>query len=235
MDFKPLILFSSGIPSAGKTSTLMEIARQIPNSFYLDRDDILYGILHVAITKTDELLDFEEYVRKDSVFPNNARHINEPAFGEMIKVDPVNSFNRRHGRDQSYIIQFQLAKTGLDLGKIPLLDCFLPRQIKDGTLKRIFNHPIFGDYPKCHIHFIVDEETCWKRSVERSKKNPEEAARYKPIIGGGREEFSHLYKTKFDPNPKELSEFEHLLIDTSCLSTNEAARKCIDYMASSNR
>lgn len=235
MILNPRIIFSSGIPSAGKTSTLKGIAKKVHNSFYIDRDDIIWGLLHVAKTKTNELPDFEEYVAKDTVFPNNAQYIEDFAFGEMIKVNPLNSYNRRHGRDQTYLIQFRLARTGLELGKIPILDCFLPRQINDGTMKKILDYPDFKDYQKFMIHFTASEETCWQRSVERVKKNQEEAVRYKPIIGNGRRSFAEQYANKFKPEQGKLEEigklYNLLIMDTSGKTMEEASRECINFIS----
>jgi len=229
IELPPRVVFASGIPSGGKTTTLKEITKQVSNAFYLDRDDIIFGILHVAPTITDELPAFEKYVKRDTVFPNNARSVETP-FGEMIQVDPLNAFNRRHGRDQTYMVQTRLAKVGLELGKISLLDCFLPRQIKDGTLKKIMEQPDFGDYPKFLIHFIANEEVCYQRSLERIKESHEEDVRYSDLLKS-RERFHELFSSKFKSFPEGIEEYKHLLMDTSEKSPEDCAKECIEYIS----
>ena len=230
---EPRIVFSLGIPSSGKSTALKEVTKTIPNAFYLDRDDIINGLLHVSQTSTDELPKFEEYVKNDDVFPNHARYVNTP-FGEMIKIYPLNAFNRRHGRDQTYLIQFVLARRGLDLGKVPILDCFLPRQIKDGTLKKILDQDLFSDTPKFLIHFAVEEEECYQRCIKRVRENPEEEKRTSSFVAS-REEFSRLYREKFDLFPPELKEYQEkynfLTIDTTYKPPEEVAKECIKFIS----
>ena len=175
MILPPRIVFSSGMIAAGKSTTCKNIVQEIANAFLLDRDEMIFPLLHVVPTISEELPPFEEYVKNDRVFPDHARMVETP-FGEKIQIDPVNHYHRRHSRDQVYLIQARLAALGLSLGKVPVLDCFLMRQIEDGSLKRFIEQPVFKGYPKYHIHFVVDKEICFDR-IQKRKGNREAEVR----------------------------------------------------------
>ena len=229
MTLEPRLVVSLGAPATGKSTTLKEVCQKIDNAFYLDRDDILLGLLNVAPTITEELLSFEDYVNKDDVFPKNARYIETP-FGMMIQVDPKNAFNRRHGRDQSYLIQAELSRTALALGKIPVLDCIVMRQIKDGTLRKFLDYDAFRGYSSFLVHFVADEEDCYNRILKKSKLNPESAIRDREMLKS-KESFEKIIRGKHDMIPEELKNYEHLLVNTSEGTPEECAKKVIDYIS----
>ncbi len=239
MKLEPRIVFSSGIMATGKTTVMKELGKLVDNALYLDRDDINQGNLHVAITKNDELLPFEKYVENAGIFPDHAR-VTQTPFGDMIKVDPHNAFYRRHMRDQSYLIQMYLVKTNLECGKVPIIDCITMRQIQDGTLKKMQDHEFFTGYPKYLIHFMVDEEEGYKRAVARSQADESARKRVDLIKSAGRSdsptasrETFHKFITEEQPMvPKELSNYKHLVINTSHSTPPECARRCLEYISS---
>ncbi len=233
----PSIVFSSGIVATGKTTVMKELAKLVDNSLYLDRDDINQANLHVSPTITHELPSFEEYVAKANIFPDHAKCVETP-FGEMIKVDPHNAYYRRHMRDQSYLIQMYLAKTNLKCGKVPIIDCITMRQIQDRTLQKILDHRFFENYPIYLVHFMCDEEECYRRTLERSQKDEEARKRIDLVKSASRTEFPtaskeafHKFVTEEQPMvPKELSQYEHLLMNTSKGSPQECAQQCLEYI-----
>lgn len=224
----PCLIFSSGIAGTGKTTIMKGVAKEIPNSFYLDRDDINQAYLHIPVDPLKGLLDFKDYVAQDEIFLDNK--ISTP-FGEMFLVAPSNAFYRRHVRDQSYIAQTFIAKTNLDLGKIIIVDCITIRQIKDGTLEKIINQPLIAHYPIYLIHFIADEEDCYNRIRERAKNDIYASRRIENKKTESRDIF-HKFVTEEQPMiPEELKKYDYLLINTSKKSIIEDIKKCIEYVS----
>ncbi len=227
--------------ATGKSTTLKALAQLIDNAFYMDRDDINQANLHVGITPNDKLLPFEEYVAHANIFPSHARTVETP-FGKMIQVDPHNAFYRRHMRDQSYLIQAYLARTNLACGKVPIIDCITMRQISDGTLRKFADHPFFASYPKYHIHFCADEEDIYRRVTERSKGDASTQKRVDLIPSDTRQasptssrEAFHQFVTAEQPMiPSELSQYHHLLLNTSRGEPKMNARQCLIYIRSGN-
>jgi hypothetical protein len=225
----PSLILSAGMIGAGKTTICKKLAKAMPDSFYLDRDDVLQGLLHVAPTSTTELPSFEEYVVKDQVYPDNARSVDTP-FGEMVQVDPLNAFNRRHGRDQSYLVQSCLAKTGLLIGKTSILDCFLTRQLNDGTLARFISWDYWIDFPVFLIWFSVSPTVCWERLSTRAKVDEVAARRSKEFLND-KDNFEVALKTKHPYKPEGLARLRHLFIDTSNLTVQDVVSRCINYVS----
>lgn len=228
---EPGIVFSSGVTSTGKSTTLKEFVKKVGNAFYLDRDDINQGNLYVSAKQLGrELPSFEDYVAKDNVFPNHAREVQTP-FGPKIQIDPVNAFYARHVRDQSYLIQTEVAKTNLALGKIPIIDCIVMRQIQDGTLQKFISHSSFEGYNKFLIHFIADEEVIRQRILKRAETDKYVAKRVEARKAKNPQEF-HEFVTKEQPMvPEALQNYEHLLINTSDCSPEECAGEIINYIS----
>lgn len=177
----PRLVVSTGSPGIGKSTVLKELARLVPNSFYLDRDRINHGILYVAETETSELLPFRDYVGNDNVFPNAARH-EETMFGKMIQIDPKNAFHRRHARDQTHLIQTILAAENLEIGKVPIVDCFGIRQVRELVPKKFIELPMFDGFQKYMIHFTMDPEVHYDRVVARAQQDPKAAIRDREIL-----------------------------------------------------
>ncbi|MBI2035451.1 MAG: hypothetical protein HYT12_02070 [Candidatus Liptonbacteria bacterium] len=224
---EPRIVFSSGMIAAGKSTTCRGLVREIANAFYLDRDDMIFPLLHVAPTVSKELPPFEEYVKNDNVFPDNARMVDTP-FGEMIQIYPANHYHRRHSRDQVYLIQARLASRGLDLGKVPVLDCFLMRQIDDGSLGRFIEQPLFRGYLKYLIHFVVSPEACFERiKARKGDKEAEERSRGMFEI----ESFKKTLSEKHERIPRGLKDLKYLLMDTTDKSTEKCVSECLSYIS----
>ena len=239
MRLEPRIVFSSGIIGTGKSTTLKKLAADLENSFYIDRDDINQGNLHVSPKRSSELPDFEQYVAKAGIFPDHAQLVETP-FGSMIKVDPYNAFYQRHLRDQSYLVQMHIARTNLACGKIPLIDCITMRQIQDGTLQKILDHSSLQGYPKYLIHFIANEEDCYRRNLERSLRDENAKKRVELIKSPKRTcsplaspEVFHKFMTEEQPMiPEELKNYRALILNTSGHSVEENARRCLEYISS---
>ncbi len=229
---KPSLVIATGISGTGKTTTLSELVRQVPNAFILEKDSVNQGQLHVS-TEYDErqrLPKFEEYVKKDSVFPDFAREVETP-FGKMIHVDPKNFFYARHIRDQAYLVMAEIARTNMDLDKVPVVDCMVIRQIKDGTLKTFMEYDKFRGYRVSLFHFIADEEDCFQRHVERAQRDKHAAVRDKDKISS-REAFHHFVTNVQPMLPEELSQYQHYLVNTSHGTPQECAQRCLEYLAS---
>ncbi|MDO8460069.1 MAG: hypothetical protein Q7S74_03100 [Nanoarchaeota archaeon] len=227
MRLNPCIIFSSGIAASGKTSTMKELARRIDNVFYIDRDDINQANLHVADTRTPELPDFKDYVNNDSV---DIEQLDTP-FGNMLRVNPNNAFYRRHIRDQSYLVQAQIAKTNLALEKAVIFDCITARQIQDGTLRKFMDYDILSGYSKHLIHFTANEEDMYNRIIERAKSDPFASKRVEFKRTSSRELF-HKFVTEEQPMiPAELKNYEHLLLNTSEDTIQNNVERCMDYIS----
>ncbi|MEK6889157.1 MAG: hypothetical protein AABW80_03555 [Nanoarchaeota archaeon] len=237
VELKPCVIFSSGIMAVGKTSVMTALAKRISNAFYLDRDDINQGNSYVSPTHTDELPDFEKYVAHAGIYPDHMHKVVTP-FGQMWKVDPHNAFYRRHLRDQSYFVQMHLARTNLEAGKVPIIDCITTRQIQDGTLKKIIDSGFFSSHPSYLIHFACDEDECYDRAVARSKADEAARKRVDLIRGNGRtasptssRESFHRFMTEEQPMiPKELRTHPHLLINTSGKKVSQCVDECLNHL-----
>ena len=236
MILKPCVVFASGVACTGKSSTMKELSRKIDNAFYLDRDDINRGNLHVSLNECPELTSFEKYVANDGLFPDSVRSVVTP-FGEMINLDPTDNsgsnsdFYRRHVRDQSYLVQTNIAKTNLDLGKVVLIDCIVARQIQDGTLRKLLEQDAFQGYPKHLVHFIADKEDCYQRVLERAKTDPYAARRLEVKRAVTRESFYKYVAEESPMIPSKLKEYEHLKINSSELNLEESVRRVIEYIS----
>lgn len=224
MILPPRLIVSSGIPAAGKTTICQELARRIDNATYFDRDDALDALMHVFIEDDSAKLPaFSQYVARDAVFPDNAKRVSTP-FGSMVSIVPKNDFYRRHGRHQSHMVIGKLAATSLKLGKVAILDCFLPRQISDGTLRRFFDEEVFQGIPKFLLYCVCNAQTCVERAQKRAEGDPQAEIR---VQKAGAQELMH------DPafrNPPGLADFSHLYLDTSSLTAEIAVTKCLEYV-----
>ena len=230
LTLEPRLIIAGGIAGSGKTTTIREIVRKVANAFSIDRDDVNNGMLHITPTASAELLPFEKYVAKDTVFPDHARTVSTP-FGEKIQIDPKNAFYIRHGRDQNYLIQAEIARTNLALGKVPILDCFLYRSIKDGAVQLFMDLPAFAPYPKKFLYFMATEEDCYQRVVLRAQRDTSAAIRDKQRALS-REAF-HNFVTKQQPIfPQELEKYQYCLINTSIENPEACAERAIQYISS---
>ena len=228
MKIEPQLVIVSGIAATGKSSTLTEVAKSVDNLFILEKDLVNQGSMFVKAKNFPRLPSFETYVKRDNVFPNCAVSIETP-FGSMFQIDPKNDFYARHARDQAYVIMGNIAESNLRHGKIPVIDCFVHRQIADGTLKGFMEQEMFKGYEKSLIHFTCSEAECYKRRVARAEKDPHAEARDRETISS-RETF-HDFITNNQPLvPKELNRYEHLLIDTTERAPKECAEYLIDYI-----
>ena len=229
---KPRLVVISGIPASGKTVIAEGLARRISNALYLSRDHVAYGgLLYVNHSvKTPALLPFEEYVKKDKVFPNDAEVVETP-FGEMTLIhDSARSdFYKRHAREQGHLIQGRLAVENMKAGKVAIIEGFLPRVIESGALKRFMSQAMFSGYPKYLIHVVASDEVCLERQKSRSEVDEEAAVRAKTgYTDAGN--FSQLMANEHPRAPRDLEDLPHLLLDTSSLQVEDAVQQCLDYI-----
>lgn len=228
----PRLIVTSGSSGTGKSTVLRKLVKWMSNSFILEKDSINQGMMHVAKTDDQRLLPFSDYVARDSVFGDNAREV-ETALGTMIQVDPKNAFYGRHGRDQAYLVMERLARTNLEAGKIPIIDCATIKQIEDGTLAKFMEQPVFAPWPRYLVHFVTtDENEHYQRHVERAARDPAAAIRDKDKISS-REAFHEFVTVKQPMLPEGLSRYKHLLIDNSSSkgTPEQHARTIFDYVS----
>lgn len=227
----PRLVATAGIPGAGRSTICRELAKRIANAFHMGRDMINYdGLMLVSHTPTPNLPSFEVYVSKDKVFPDDAEVI-DTAFGKMTRVHHVagSDFYVRHGQEQSLIVQERLAKEGLAVGKVPILDGFQARHISSGKMKKFLEQEKFNLYPKYLIWIVVDEDECFKRHIERAKTDPELAARAK--YGYLDRENFHRLAVKNSPRvPDGLNELPHLFVDTTGRTIEDCVDECLNYI-----
>ena len=229
----PRLVFLSGMGAAGKTTTAKNLSRAISNSFYINRDDVLYGGLLCVdniVTKSTKLPSFEEYVKSDSISPNQTEVIETP-FGEMTRVfhDPPSDFYKRHAKEQSYLIQGRIAAVNLEMDKVPILDGFLMRHINCGSLRAFMDQALFSGFSKYLIHVVVDPDECFRRFRERCENDHEAAIR---ADAGylNRETFDKLIVEKHERIPEGLKNFNYLLLDTTELSQEECVQRCLSHI-----
>ncbi len=228
---EPMIVILSGAAGTGKTTAVEELVKEVPNAFYMEKDSIDRGILHVNTSfQTSELPPFEEYVAGDSVFPDNARVVETP-FGDMTQIDPKCAYHVRHARNQTYLVETNLAAVNLRLGKIPIIDCIVPRQIQDGTLRKFLDQPAFSPFPSYLIHFTLNPEDHFERLSKRIQQDPEALMRNKAMLESP-EAFQRSLGTNQELMPEALSNYDHLLVNSSTNTPGESAQKILDYISS---
>jgi len=223
MKAEPQLVIVSGIAATGKSSTLAEVTKKVDNLFILEKDLVNQGSMNVKMGDSQRLPPFKTYVQNDNVFPDYATPIETP-FGDMFQIDPKNDFYARHARDQAYLIMGNIAENNLRHGKVPVIDCFVHRQIVDGTLKRFIEQEMFKSYEKKLVHFTCSEAECYKRRVDRAERDPHARARDTESIASP-EKF-HDFITNNQPFiPKELNNYNHLLLDTTSKTPETAPKK----------
>ena len=230
----PRLVVISGIPAGGKTAIAEELAKRIPNSVLLSRDHVSYGgLLYVNDrAETPSLPPFEEYVKNDKVFPNDAERVETP-FGPMTLIhDSARSdFYKRHAREQGYIIMGRVAAANMAAGKVAIIEGFLPRSIESGALKRFMDQPMFGAFPKFLIHVVADAKTLLARQKNRAVKDREAATRAKTGYLSEKG-FGEFMEKEHPREPKGLKDLPHSFLETSSLSIDEAVTRCLDYISS---
>src|SRR3989344_7044917 len=221
MKLEPCVIFASGIGMVGKSFTMRELCKLVDNAFHMTMDVINPANLHIPTVSFSRLPKFEDYVAKAGIFPHHAKKVQTPC-GEMWKIDPTDDrgvsseFYGRHVRDQCYLIQLGIAEHNIELGKVPIIEAIVYRQIRDGTLQRFKDFKGFKDYPKYHFHFLADEKICYQRYLERlDKVGHYDSKRYPMNKKLSREEFHHFMTEEQPIIPKELEKYEHLKIDTT--------------------
>lgn len=229
---EPCIVFASGTACAGKTSTLKALATRVDNAIHLDRDDINKANLHVSLTTTGELLPFKDYFSSDNVFQSCTRTV-RTLFGEKLQIDPKNEFYARHISDQCYMIIGEIARTNLRSGKVVLVDCLVPRQIQDGSLRDFINQDIFDEYQKYFLHFVAPEHVLRQRVLHRAKQDKYASTRVEVRMAQSPDTF-HEYVTEDNPiEPTELNKFDHLIVDTTEHTSEQCSEMCIEYILQS--
>jgi RNase adaptor protein for sRNA GlmZ degradation len=225
----PSLVIVTGVAGTGKSTTVKLAVEQIANSFILEKDPMNEAGMHVVPTKQYKLPTFQDYVQADNVYPNNIREVETP-FGHMLLVDPVNEFYGRHGRDQTFLTMAEIARTNLKLGKVPIIDCMVIRQIQDGTVQKFLDQKAFKEYSTHLIHITADEDELFDRLTSRAKVDPISVKRYEKQISS--RVHYHEFVTKDQPLvPEELQRYSHHIINTSHLSRDECARELIDYIS----
>jgi predicted kinase len=226
---EPRLVVLSGLAGTGKSTIVTEVVKELSNSFVLEKDPINQATLLVKPTSQGKLPPFETYVAEDTIFPYHARDVETP-FGKMIEIDPKNEFYGRHGRDQCYMIMARIAVTNLDLGKIPIIDCFVERQIRDGSLGRFMDQPSFSVYPRYLIHVTADEDDLYQRLANRAQQDPKAAVRDEKNISS-KERFHQFLTEEQQLVPQELKNYEHLLINTTRTNPQNSAKALVDYIS----
>ena len=207
---KPTLIIATGIPGTGKSTVLKEFCRRNPSTFYLEKDQLNQAFLVVRPTSQGQIPSIEqtleEYEKSGKVKPYiffNGE--------EMKEVSYLSEFYGRHVRDQTYIGFKKIAEQNLELGKSPVIDCFVSRQAKDHTLAgfmaQLNNHPI------ALAHFTVNENILRQRLEERASNDPYAAERDK-----GKLLNDESWNKFLDEQPviwPEMRFYNHAVIDTS--------------------
>lgn len=206
----PGVLIASGNIGTGKTTVLQEAARHIRNSVYLEKDAINQAGLRNPAAWLSGLPSAQTFL------------------GEMDEHFPGGDYYNEHVRDQSYLVMAAQAKTNLELGKLVIIDTIPGYMIRDGRLKGLMAY--LAPYPSYLIHFVADEDECYRRLVERAAHDPYKRLKDRERIAS-REAF-HYYATVTEPMyPEEhLRDYPHKRLDTTNQTPQESALSCLDYI-----
>lgn len=178
MKLESQVLFSSGITGTGKTTVFKKLAEYIDNGVYLGRDTVAQQILTIdpqiglpSENYPEGLSTLEDYVKKDSVFPNNVSEV-QTIFGPALQIGQRTAYNARHGINQCDLVSYAIAVDNLKAGKIPLIDSLTPRRFKKNEAEKIINSEFFNAFPRHIIYFFFsDIEEMRKRVLERGRSD----------------------------------------------------------------
>ncbi len=213
----PRLVIATGIVGAGKSGTMRELCRMVPNAVLLSKDVVNQGMSHLPVEHDGNGL------------VHDGSPISETPFGEMYTFSPITAYYRNHVRLQTHMVNAVIARDNLDLGKVVIVDSFAINLLQNGNVERFINQPNFCSFPRYLIHFIVDEEEGYERLVQRAKTSPYWEARDRDKIAS-REAF-HEYATVREPmRPVELERITHQLIDTSGKSPLQCAGEVLSYI-----
>lgn len=225
----PRLVIATGIAGTGKSTTLNDLSRLVPNSFILDKDLLNQSLLHLSMQRFPKIPPVEAYLSQSGIDLSRTPRAETP-FGEMYQIDPGTEYYYRHVRNQVYITMIALAGYNLRLGKIPIIDCLVIRDIITGTVRSFMDQDVFFGYPQYLIHFIADEEQCYQRLVHRAAIDRQAAKRDGDKISS--KEAFHHFLTEVQPMiPSELAQYKHLLINTSNGTPFSCAQKCLYYIS----
>lgn len=228
---QPRLVLATGIAATGKSAAIHELAKLVPNSIVLDKDALNQALLYVPVRGFIDLPDVESYVAS-LASSGDLPQIQTP-LGQMYRMPFSSDYYHRHANLQTYMVMAKISEINIALGKIPLLDCMPVSRIKDGTVGKFLRQSAFGDIPRYLIHFVCEPKICFDRMVERVTRDPEASIRDRTKIASY-EEFLTFITEKQPMRPVELSNYRHLLIDTSYPSPEEIASQCLEYIASDN-
>ena len=178
MKIESCVIFSSGICGTGKTTVFKKLAEYIDNGIYLGRDSVAQQILTIdprtglsSERFPEGLLTLEDYVKNDSVFPDNVFEIQTP-FGPALQIGQKTAYNARHGINQCDLITYAIASDNLKSGKVPLIDSLTPKRFKKNEVEKIINSEFFDGFLKHIIYFFFSNiEEMRKRVLERGRSD----------------------------------------------------------------
>jgi len=227
---EPCLVVFTGMAAAGKSTIGKEIARQILNAVYFDRDPGMWAMLCVPTEDAPTLPTFAVYVQEDGLLPDNVKEV-QTFMGSILKPTKRTGLYKRHVSKQSYLVMAAYAAEFLKLGKVVIVEPFLQRMIEDGTLKRFLELPDFSDFPKRVIHFVADMNTLFERNRARMAEYGEDERSARSMFSlDNREVFAKEMEATHSGKPKGLDEIPHLVCDTTERPIGKCILKCIQYI-----
>lgn len=226
---EPRLVVAAGNMGTGKSTVLRELVRMIPNSLLLIRGSVTQGILQIPTAPKERLPELREYVGRDGVLYDDAHLVATP-YGEMLRVTPTNDFFGRHGLFQGHFVLAELARDNLELGKVPIIDSMSIPDYLRGTLRLFMNMEAFYGFPKYLLHFVASEKDCYSRVLARLQRGEADVIARDMKHLSSQEAF-HQFVNEVQPLlPSQLTDYRHLVVNTSEASPQECAIKCFEYI-----
>lgn len=206
----PTLILTAGVAGTGKSLFIYEFVRNTPNTVFLDKDGLNNAFFHVKPTNQGQLPSMEETFK---YYKERGMLISRKYFNgeEMIRVPFPTEYNGRHVRDQTYLAFAQLAKDNLQLGKSPIIQAIVHRQVYDRTLPGFIAE--FRGFPVAILHFITDEKILRQRLIERAEKD--EQARERDLPKLKNDEAWQEERKKQPIYWDELQFYSHHVVDNS--------------------
>jgi len=146
---KPTLIVGAGNSATGKTTHLLELARVLSDSFWIDKDTIEDTFLTKMDHTSDDIL---RYTSNLGVLSRKRSH------------------HLEHVELQSYLLMLKEAKNNLVLGKHPILDGNYVRELQQDYFDKIII-PLFKDV-NCNIkiiYFYAPEHIVKQRIIDRAE------------------------------------------------------------------
>jgi len=201
----PTLILGVGNSACGKTTLLLEVAKKLKDSFWIDKDTIEDTFL-LKMDNSGE--DIEKYGK---------------TYGQHPRKE---DYHLKFVELQAYLLMILEAKNNLKIGKHPILDGNYIREMQKDYLNKVVLPILSGINFKLKIlYFHCPEDVMKQRIIDRG--NPRDDKKLK------NEQIWKEFLEKEPIMIKEIESMEHLKID-STQPMEENIQKILEYLKKDN-